>query len=491
VKTKITMRRSLEDPALLGGILAGPSWAAWRVILIAAMGEALSDGERETFRRLTGRDTEPGERVDELWACIGRRGGKSRAAAVLIAYIAALVDHADNLAVGESGVVLFIAENQRQAGVVFGYVEGIFGAVPMLSDLVAGRTSDTLTLKSGIDLEIRAADFRGLRGPTYIAVVVDEAAFLALEGAVNADAEILAAVRPGLATTGGPLIVPSSPYGKRGEFYQTYKRHYGPGGDPRILVVQGESRDFNPTLSQAVIDRAMDRDPVAASSEYGAKFRSDVSGWADLALIESAVERGIVVRPPPGRGRIVHTGVDVSGGVRDSFTAAGAHLEADQTVVLDFVLEIRAPFNPTSATKQVADTLKSYGVNKTTGDRYSANWSVAAFAQHGIKLEHSERDRSAIYLDCLPLFTTGRARLLDNPRLVAQFAGLERKTSPIGKDRIDHGPRGADDLCNSAALAMVLAASNAKRPMRISDAVLQAASNPNNFTTRNQGVFFR
>jgi hypothetical protein len=46
---------------------------------------------------------------------------------------------------------------------------------------------------------------------------------------------------------------------------------------------------------------------------------------------------------------------------------------------------------------------------------------------------------------------------LDNPRLVTQFKSLERRTSPIGKDRVDHGPGGFDDLCNSAALAMVLA----------------------------------
>jgi len=38
---------------------------------------------------------------------------------------------------------------------------------------------------------------------------------------------------------------------------------------------------------------------------------------------------------------------------------------------------------------------------------------------------------------------------------------LERRTSPIGKDRVDHGPGGFDDLCNAAALAMVLATGEA------------------------------
>jgi hypothetical protein len=87
---------------------------------------------------------------------------------------------------------------------------------------------------------------------------------------------------------------------------------------------------------------------------------------------------------------------------------------------------------------------------------------VDAFSKLGIQYQHSERDRSAIYLDALPLFTAGKARLLDNKRLVTQFASLERRTSPVGKDRVDHGPSGMDDLCNSAALAMVLAVSGAE-----------------------------
>jgi hypothetical protein len=53
-------------------------------------------------------------------------------------------------------------------------------------------------------------------------------------------------------------------------------------------------------------------------------------------------------------------------------------------------------------------------MNKTTADRYAAQWVVAAFARHGITLAHSERDRSQIYLDTLPLFSSARARLIDN-----------------------------------------------------------------------------
>src|SRR5580692_2411114 len=88
----ITMRKALADPNLLGATLAGDSWATWRVFLIAIMGEKLGPEEREIFWRFTGREQEPGVRVEEALCLIGRRGGKDRAASVLAAYLAALVD---------------------------------------------------------------------------------------------------------------------------------------------------------------------------------------------------------------------------------------------------------------------------------------------------------------------------------------------------------------------------------------------------------------
>jgi hypothetical protein len=130
--------------------------------------------------------------------------------------------------------------------------------------------------------------------------------------------------------------------------------------------------------------------------------------------------------------------------------AESPRLEKD-IAVLNCLVEIKAPFNPTEATATIAGVLKQYGLRSTVGDRYAAEWVVDAFARQNINYKHSERDRSAIYLDIMAAFNAGRVRLLDNRRMVTQFSNLERRTSPIGKNRVDHGPGGHDDLCNSAA----------------------------------------
>ena len=183
-----------------------------------------------------------------------------------------------------------------------------------------------------------------------------------------------------------------------------------------------------------------------------------------LEIIEAAVDVGVTVRPP-SPNRFKYTSFcDPSGGARDSFTAAIAH-EENGIAILDCLTEVRAPFDPTSATATIAGVLKQYGLSSTIGDKYAAAWVTSGFAQQGISYTHSERDRSAIYLDALPLFTSGKVRLLDNKRTVNQFASLERRTSPIGKDRIDHGVGGNDDCANSVAGALVRVIFE-KRPQR-------------------------
>jgi hypothetical protein len=264
MKPITSIRKALADPNLLGNVLAGSSWHPWRTLLIAAAGEELTDEERETFTRLTGREREPGQRVEELVAIVGRRGGKSRAMAVLACYLAALCKH--NLVRGETGIVLLIAPDQRQAKVALGYATAAIEGSPVLRKLIVNCTADTVELNNGISIEVRAASFRRLRGPTYIAAICDEAAFwYSDEISANADTEIINAVRPGLSTTAGPLIIASSPYAKRGVLWQAHKQHHGKDGDPLILVAQGESRIYLSSIAPWNVI-ALQRPPIISRS---------------------------------------------------------------------------------------------------------------------------------------------------------------------------------------------------------------------------------
>ena len=471
MKPLVSMRAALSDPDLFGSILAGVSFEAWRVMLIAIVGECLTDDERTIFKKLTGREREPGLLVDEAWFIVGRRGGKTRMATALGAYVAALCNHSDVLAPGERGTLPIMSASMWQATKALQYLDGIFSHVPALKSLVTGQTADTLSLSNGIDIECRPASFRTIRGGTAVALIADEVAFWRSEEVSrNPDKEILDAARPALATTGGPLIIISSPYAQRGELWNAYKRDYGREGDPLIVVARAASRAMNPTLSQRVVDRAYERDPLSARAEYDAEFRNDISGYADASLIENAVARGVIVRAPlAGQHHVAF--VDPSGGSSDSMTLAISHGERDR-YVLDFVAERRAPFSPDSVVTEFAAALKAYRVGTVSGDRYAGEWPREAFSKHGITYAPAEQNKSDIYLAFLPLLNSGRVELLDSQRLVAQLAGLERRTARGGRDSVDHAPGAHDDVANSVAGALVLA-SAATGPMRIAPEVMR------------------
>jgi hypothetical protein len=471
----VTMREALESPAYFGGLLAVDSWAAWRVLLIAIVGEELTADERVIFERLTGRNSEPLEPVEEFWAVIGRRGGKTRAMAILAAYIGACCDHRDCLAPGEHGVIPLLAASTQQAANAFAFIEGVFAVAPNLKDLVEGETSDTLSLTTGIDISVRPASFRTVRGITAVAVICDEIAFWRSDDSANPDKEILKALRPSLATTGGPLICISSPHAKRGELYGTFRRHYGAGGHPLILVAKAPSWVMNPTFPQRVLDRAKEEDPEAASAEYGAEFRGDLEVFVNREAIEACVSVGVIVRAPlSGVGYFGF--VDPSGGSNDSMTMAIAHREG-QRIVLDYVAERKAPFSPDSVVSEFAELLKAYRVFSVTGDRYAGEWPRERFSVHGVRYEPAEMNRSELYLSFLPLVNSGRVDLLDNPRMVTQFVGLERRTSRAGKDSVDHAPGAHDDIANSVAGALVLAVGPPGFP-KISPELMRWAAQP-------------
>ena len=243
----VPMRKAFADKNLLAHALPGESRQPFRTLLIAANGEALTDDERMLYTQVTGRDHEPLQRVEEFVGVVGRRGGKTEAMAANGTYIAALCDHSDALARGETGVLLCLAQDTKVAAKLLEFIEANLTGSPILRQMIKARTKDSIELTNNVRIEVRPASFRNLRGPTYIGIICDEIAYWYTEMTyANPDVEVLNAVTPGLATTGGPLVIISSPYAKSGVLWDRYRKHYGPQGDALTLVAWGPPAPSTP-----------------------------------------------------------------------------------------------------------------------------------------------------------------------------------------------------------------------------------------------------
>jgi hypothetical protein len=454
---------ALADPDLLAPHFAGPSWDRWRAVLRAAEGLPLDEAEAALFREVAEREP-PAQRVRELWCVAGRRSGKDSIASAA-ATVAALGDYTDHLRPGERATVMCLACDRDQGRIVLRYIKGYFAEIPLLIPLVERETDDGLELSNRVEIIVATNSFRAVRGRTIVCAIFDEVAYWRSEDSATPDLETYNAIEPGLVTLPGAMLIGiSSPYRRAGLLFDRWRRHYGKP-DPDVLVVRGASILFNPLLPQRVIDAAMERDPEAAAAEWLAEWRSDLADFVSREVVDSAVASGRHELPPV-EGVTYTAFVDPSGGSADSMTLAIAHAEHDGRGVLDAVREIRPPFSPESVVSEFSALLKSYRLARVTGDRYGGEWPRERFAVHGIAYEPADRPRSDLYRDLLPLLNSGRAELLDHPRLAAQLCSLERRTARGGRDSIDHPPGAHDDIANAVAGALVAVAVGGVRSSR-------------------------
>ncbi|WP_240756704.1 hypothetical protein [Roseicella aquatilis] len=447
---------AMDSEELFAPHFRGDSWDAWRSFLAGLFALPMTDAQLARFRQHTGRSTAPAVPFKEAALICGRRAGKSRILAAVAVYLAAFRDYGPHLAPGERATVAVIAADRRQARTIFRYIIGLFGAVPVLADLVEREAAEVLDLTNGVTIEIHTASYRVTRGYTLAAALADETAFWRSDEGANPDTEILAALRPGLASIpGAMLLLASSPYSKRGALYDAFRRHFG-HDDARVLVWQAPTAAMNPRIDPEIIREAYESDPQSAAAEYGAQFRDDIAAFVSREVVDACIVPGRHELPRVSGVRYVAF-VDPSGGSADAMTLGIAHAEGDR-VLLDCVREVRPPFSPDVVAQDFAGLLKAYGLDTVTGDRYGGEWPRERFRAHGIEYQPAEKPKSDLYRELLPLLNAHRAELLDLPRLTGQLVSLERRTARGGRDSIDHPPAAHDDLANSAAGALVLAA---------------------------------
>jgi hypothetical protein len=459
----VPIDQALLDPQLLGAALGDPEpWSRWLSILRGAFALPMSRKDRETFAEVAGDRAPPTRRVDELWAVVGRRGGKTRTAAAIASYIGAMVKH--ELAPGEVGHVLLLAPSKAQGNVAFSYIRGFLESSPILRQQLEGeQTQSEIKLRNNIVISVHASSFRTVRGRTLVAVIGDETAFWRDETSAMPDLEVYRAVLPALVAANGMFIGISTGYRKIGLLYTKHRDHFAKDDDS-ILVIQAGTSVLNPTMDERKIARAMAADPEASESEWLGGFRNDISSFLSDEVIDAAVNTARPLELPPQKNIQYRAFCDASGGRKDSFTLAIGHREGER-IILDVVRgTTQQSFDPQDVVNQYAALIREYRCHKVRGDNYSAEWNVAAWRSAQITYERSEIAKSGLYLEGMPLWMRGLISIPEHPTLLRELRLLERRTSRMGKDVVDHGRVGTDDYANAVAGCIHMLANKSNYP---------------------------
>lgn len=445
---------AIKDENLLRGFFPGglDSWRPWLTALRAVYGLPITSHQgRSLVQTATGLEAGflPRGGFNTALFLTGRRSGKSRIAATIAAFEAVLAGHQAKLSLGERGYIPVISPTKAQSRIVRDYLRAVF-SLKMFSGELAGETESGFTLRDGSRIEILSGNFQTVRGYTLLAAVVDEVCFFGYEESKISDTELIRALKPALATTGGKLIAISSPYARKGWAFNQHKRWFG-NPAAKTLVWNAPSRLMNSTLSQSIVDEAMQDDMQAAKSEYLAEWRDDVAAYISRETVEALVVKGCQERLARPKSNLEYVAFcDMSGGRMDDAALAIAHTEG-RKVILDLCRRWKPPFDPTRVIGEMAEVLKGYGIKRITGDNYAAEFVAGAFEGNGIRYAKSELAKSQLYTELLPRLCSAEVSLLDIPLLVDQIACLMRRTRAGGKDIIDHPTGGHDDLANAVA----------------------------------------
>ena len=456
-KPTISILAACDDPALFGPAFRRPeTWAAWRAFLAALFGLTMTEAQLATFSECTGRSTPPAGGSNEGWlVCRASRRQDLRARhhRLLSGHHAGLaaIPSTGRKSDGHGG------RARPEAGARHHAVRhGLLNGSPLLKPLITSQTRESISLNTQVVIEIHTASMKSTRGYAICAALLDELAFFPTDDSAEPDEEVLAALRPGMAMIpDAMLLCASSPHARRGEFWDAYRRHYAKEGDP-VLVWKATTRQMNPLVRQSWVDAEIERDPAKNTSEYLAEFRSDLEAFVNREAVAACVVNGLRERPlQPG---IVYTGFCRSERRKRGQRSLGiAHNDASRdTVILDLIRERRAPHSPENVIEEFSKTLKSYNIYSVRSDKYAGQFPAEQFRKFGITLVPSDRNKSEIYLDLLPLINSARIELLDHDRCVNQLCALERKAARFGaKDVVDHPPNSFDDVINAAAGALV------------------------------------
>jgi len=448
--------QAIKDPKIFGSLFKDlRTWTAWIVCLKAIFAIPMNKDELKIYKKYTGRKKPPRIPFKEAFLIIGRRGGKSFIAALIIVFLAVFIKWDLGL---EMGYIMCIASDRKQASIVFNYVRKIL-QLPAFRNLVVNETKEEIELSNGIVLAVHTCSYRSLRGYQICALVCDEISFWRHEGS-NPASEVLTAARAPLkGIKGGLMLIITSAYSRSGPPWEIFRDGFGIE-DPEVLAWRSSTADMNPTYPKHEIEKALKDDYHAARAEFFSEFRSDLQSYLSNEEVESVVVHGRYELPPVA-GVHYHAFCDPSGGKRDDMTLSVCHLEGSK-VVQDSIKICNAPFNPSSCVASFAHVLKSYGLYQIHGDRYSGSWCSSEFEKHRILYEPSQLNKSQLFLEFLTMVMRKAVEILDNRTQINQLKQLERKTGSV-QDSVGHAPGLMDDAANALAGCCVMAAQQGKR----------------------------
>lgn len=217
-----------------------------------------------------------------LILCCSRQAGKSTVASVAGVHRAVFVP---------GSLVLLVSPSLRQSGELFKKTCDVFERVP--ASMRPKKREDSKTILA-LDNGSRIVSFPGseatIRGFSGASLIIEDEAS-------RVDDDLYRAVRPMLAVSGGTLVLMSTPFGKRGHFYEEWS---GSNAWERVKIPATECPRIDPAF---LAEERLALGDWWFAQEYGCEFGESIDSVFRTEDIRNALTEDVApLAFPSARG---------------------------------------------------------------------------------------------------------------------------------------------------------------------------------------------
>jgi hypothetical protein len=307
-------------------------------------------------------------------------------------------------------------------------------------EIIEVRVNEII-FRNGISMIGLPASKASVRGMTCPAALLDELAWVSIEGAD--DRELVRQVRPSMIQFGQSrrLLKFSTPWQSSGVMFTEYSER---ASRPNLLVWQASTQKMTPRIAAEDLERERLADPVYFTREYLAQFTSDIDAFIPSTDVDAAI--GNWRELAPAKDCFYVAALDASGLTGgDKFTFGIAH-SAARGVVVDVLRGWRRE-SVAAVCDEIASVCKTFSVRYVIADQYSFSFLAELMRQRGIELEQlafSARSKAEIYFDLKGQLAQGKFLLPQHAEMVRELRALESTRLSGGSYRIC-APKGQND----------------------------------------------
>lgn len=390
--------------------------------------------------------------TNKLVVRAGRQVGKSEVIASLALLYAIL---------NEKSLVLITSATERQAKIIFDKIVSSFDRTHILFDLIEGQTAVEIRFKNKSKIIcLPSGEGNTIRGFSPTLLLIDEAAFV--------KDKVFDALMPML-WRGAKFIMISTPYGKRGQFYNSFQdKNYV---NFHITVDDCINEQTNELTKKSMMESL---EAIKNSStemtwrqEYLAEFIDELDAFFPQSLVETCLddcwtEQRFGKYP-------YYLGVDIAREGTDESAYVVTSQHPDGIYYVQYY-ETTSKTKLTDAMGRVLNMKDKWKPDLISMDTTGLGSGVGDVVNEKIKtlnqVVFTSKEREELYTNLKYLMEKGQIRFPHDKKLILQFSNFSYEYTSTGALKITKSDRGHDDIVDAIALSVYTAKKT--RPKMIS-----------------------